>query len=161
MAGVKKREWIVDFAHANKETFWDMTKVVERPIIVSHGNVSALCYEDRNYNDDQLKRIAESGGLIGITFVTQFLTDVPNKITLGDVFKHIDYVVQNFGIDYVAIGSDLGGLTDPPLIPNLNTVTHLTALVKCLHDQGYSTSDVDKILYKNAQRVISHILSDV
>ncbi len=157
----QERGVIIDFAHANKETFWDMTKVVDGPIMVSHGNVSALCPEDRNYNDNQLKRIAESGGLIGITFVTQFLTNVPNEIVIEDVFKHIDYVVQNFGIDYVAIGSDLGGLTDPPLIPNLNTVTHLTALVKYLYDQDYSANDVDKILYKNAERVINSILYDV
>lgn len=64
---------IVDISHVHATTFWDVARVARRPFIASHSCAAALCPMARNLTDDQLKAVADSGGLIGINFYPGFL----------------------------------------------------------------------------------------
>ena len=59
---------LVDVSHISEHGFWDVLEIAERPLIASHSNCKALCGHPRNLTDEQIKRIAENGGVIGATF---------------------------------------------------------------------------------------------
>ena len=64
---------IVDVSHVHEKTFWDVVRVASRPFIASHSCAAALCPTPRNLTDDQIRAIADSGGVVGINFFPAFL----------------------------------------------------------------------------------------
>jgi membrane dipeptidase len=64
---------IIDVSHVHETTFWDTIKLSRRPLIASHSNSYTLCPSARNLTDDQIKAIADNGGMIGINFYPGFL----------------------------------------------------------------------------------------
>ena len=147
---------IIDVAHTGIKTIEDILTVTKNPIIDSHGGVYSLNHNYRNLTDDQIRSIAQSGGVIGVVFYTYFLSSAAtNKVTIDTVIKHIDYIKNLVGIDYVAIGSDFdGGITAPV---GLEDVSKLPALTIALLKHGYSSSDVKKILGGNYMRVFKQV----
>ena len=63
----------MDVSHLNDKSFWDVVNVTDKPIIASHSNCRALCDVSRNLTDDQLSKIAETGGLVGINSFNEFV----------------------------------------------------------------------------------------
>ena len=55
---------IVDVSHLNEKGFWDVIDISEKPVIASHSNAKALCSHRRNLTDEQIKAIAQKGGVI-------------------------------------------------------------------------------------------------
>ena len=68
------------------------------------------------------------------------------------VIKHIEYVVNLVGVDYVGIGSDFDGIYQPPTL--LDDVTDYPKITKALLEKGYSEKDIYKILGGNILRVL-------
>ncbi len=66
---------IVDVSHISVAAVEEVLKVATRPIIASHSCVHALCDHDRNLTDDQIKAIADCGGMIGMNFCPEFLSN--------------------------------------------------------------------------------------
>ncbi len=64
---------VVDVSHAHDETFWDVIRVAQAPIVASHSCCRALSDHHRNMSDDMLKALAKNGGMIGINFMPGFL----------------------------------------------------------------------------------------
>ena len=147
---------IIDVAHTGIKTIQDILTITKNPIIDSHCGVYALRNHYRNLNDDQIKSIAKGGGVIGVVFYTTFLsTSSYYKVTIDTLIKHIDYIKNLVGVDYVAIGSDFDGDITPPV--GLDDVSQLPALTLALLKHGYSPSDVKKILGGNYLRVFKQI----
>lgn len=78
---MNKLGMIVDVSHISVRAFFDVLKVSSKPVIASHSNVYELCQHDRNLTDDQIKAIAENGGLIAVNFVADFVSNVTKKET--------------------------------------------------------------------------------
>ena len=57
---------IVDVSHASDDTFWDAIRATSKPIIASHSGARSVADAVRNLTDDQLKALAENGGMIGV-----------------------------------------------------------------------------------------------
>ncbi len=64
---------IVDVSHVHETTFWDVVRVAKRPFIASHSCTAVLCPMARNLTDDQIRAVADSGGVVGINFFPAFL----------------------------------------------------------------------------------------
>lgn len=64
---------IVDLSHSGEQTFYDVLKITTKPVICSHSCVYAICPHFRNLKDDQLKALAENGGVIFINFYPGYL----------------------------------------------------------------------------------------
>lgn len=140
---------VLDLAHIAEPGFWDALECSEGPVVATHANAHALHAHGRNLRDDQIKAIADRGGLVGVTFVPGFLSKEPAD--LEHVLAHIDYIVGLVGDDHVGLGSDFDGITTPPT--RLSHVGCLPNLTEGMLSRGYSAERIEKILGGNWARV--------
>ncbi len=149
---------IIDVSHADERTFWDIVDITSKPIIASHSNVYNLCPVDRNLKDEQIRAIANSGGIIGINSWYEFV-DRENP-SLDKLVNHVDYLVNLAGIDHVAFGFDFTDFLDDTTVSSFNTGELSTTLginsaeeipniVKALKDRGYNNEALEKICFNN------------
>ncbi len=96
---------IVDTSHCGPRTTLDACAASRRPVVASHTSAAGLYAHDRAKSDDELKAIADSGGVIGIYAVPFFLSPEP-EASIEAMLDHIEYVVELVGWQHVAIGSD-------------------------------------------------------
>jgi len=96
---------IVDVPHSGKQTTLDATKFSEAPVMASHTGCAGVWDAPRCKSDEEIKAIADTGGMIGIVLLPSLMA----KAGEGNIVKlmeHIDYAVKLVGPDHVAIGSD-------------------------------------------------------
>lgn len=138
----------IDTAHLNRRSFWQFARVTKRPILCTHTAFNALTGHSRNLTDFQIKKIIASNGLIGLSFVRQFLSKKPNKCGIANVVKHIlHYQKIDPECRHLGIGTDFYG-TDP--VPGLEDYPTLGNLITALKEKGVTDTVIKKIFYKNA-----------
>ena len=74
---------------------------------------------------------------------------------INDVIKHISYIVDLVGVDFVGIGSDYDGVEIMPT--GLENVSKLPFLTKKLIEHGYTIREVRKILGGNFKRIFKEV----
>lgn len=146
---------MIDVSHISESGFWDVLHHSYFPIIASHSNVYQLCSHPRNLKDEQIKGITDSGGLICVNYVPDFLINENRKATIEDVIRHINYLVNLAGIDSVGLGSDFDGCNELPV--GLEGADKVLSLRKGLKKSGYHDDEIQKIMGKNFIRVFQQI----
>ena len=65
----------VDLAHINRRGFFDAVAVHDRsqPLLVSHTGIAGVHRHWRNVDDEQLRAVADTGGVIGVMYQSSFL----------------------------------------------------------------------------------------
>lgn len=147
---------IVDISHAAEKSVYQALECSEYPIIASHSSARTLCNHPRNLTDEQLKAIAQKGGVVQICLYKGFINTDEEKASLSDAIKHINYMVDLIGIEHVGIGSDFDG--DGELIGCRATNELINITVKLL-EQGYTETDLRKLWGGNFLRVMQHVQS--
>jgi membrane dipeptidase len=79
---------MIDISHNGEQTFWDVIKYTRKPVIASHSSVWAICHHRRNLKDDQIKAIAENGGVIHLNFYAGFLDSTYERKALAFTAQH-------------------------------------------------------------------------
>ncbi len=97
---------LVDLSHVGYRTSLDAIEVSEKPCVFTHSNPRTLVNVPRNITDEQIKAVAERGGVVGCSCFPPLVWKGEGPPTLDDFIDVIDYVVQMIGIDHVSIGSD-------------------------------------------------------
>lgn len=99
---------IVDISHCSKLTALEAINESSQPVVFSHANVKSLCESPRNRTDEEIKLIAEKGGVIGLTpwGPLCWKKDKSQQPTLDDYLDHVEYVIDLVGIDHVGFGGD-------------------------------------------------------
>ncbi|MCP4671328.1 MAG: hypothetical protein GY857_08470 [Desulfobacula sp.] len=64
---------IVDVSHVSDKAFYDIASITKIPFVASHSNAREICPNDRNLSDDMIRLIADSGGIIGLTYGSGFI----------------------------------------------------------------------------------------
>ena len=147
---------LVDVSHISTASFWSVLETSTKPIIATHSNAKALCPHPRNLNDDQLKALAQNGGLAGITFAGQFLEEDWRDACIESVYKHIDYMLNLIGNDdHIGFGSDFDGISHPPY--NIQGVQDYKPLVEFLN-KHYSDETINKITHQNVLNLLQKVL---
>lgn len=150
---LEQKNIIIDISHSSEATFWDVMKNTEKTIVATHSCCYNLCNHSRNLKDDQIKAIAKRGGIVGICFCSPFLNE-NNQATVDDIVKHISYVINLVGEDYVGIGTDFDGVKKENLVSNASSLKDINLLIEKLKDYGYSEPCINKIMGENWLRVI-------
>lgn len=156
---------IIDISHLSSKGVNDVLEISKKPIICSHSNSFKVCPHPRNIKNEIAIKIAKKGGLIGIVFYPDYVTN-HKKPNINHVFDHIDYLVSLIGVDHIGVGADyihwapelITGDSNPPDYPEgIKTVEELPNLTKGLIQRGYGKNDVKKILGLNFLRVAKEV----
>jgi membrane dipeptidase len=140
----------VDLAHIGRRGFFDAAAVHDKtqPLIATHTGVSGVHPSWRNLDDDQLRLIADTGGVIGVIFHGGFLSGHTfSGGPLEAVVDHLAHIVNVAGEDAAALGSDWDGAIIPPR--ELRACTGLPRLVQLMLDRKFSPNRIQKILGTN------------
>lgn len=163
---------IHDVSHLSDAAF-DGLRTHARPdaaIIASHSNCRALVEDkQRHLRDDQIRFIAERGGVIGLNLYADFLFPRPGpgrpggrRATIADCIAHLEHVARVAGRrDCVALGSDMdGGFGPDHLPPGLDHPTKLGALADALRRASWKDHDIAAFMRQNWLRFLRDNLGE-
>jgi membrane dipeptidase len=147
---------LVDLAHAGRATFWGAMEAHSHdvPPIVSHAGLDAVRPHWRNVDDQQARAIAERGGVVGVIYQGNFLSDVPPGFAAprSAVLDHLEHLIAVAGEQAAAIGTDYDGMITPP--SDLTDITHHPLLVQDMLDRGWSEQRIRRVLGLNYLAVV-------
>lgn len=153
---MEKLGMLVDGAHLGKNSLRELFVITSKPIAVTHANSYALCPHPRNLTDEELKLLKDTNGVIGITFVPDFIDTSQARQNIDRVIDHIEYTVSLIGCAHVAIGSDFDGMDSTPKgLENISCVPKIQTL---LEKRGFSTKEVEQIMFRNWFNLLEKIL---
>ncbi|MBQ3554193.1 MAG: dipeptidase [Clostridia bacterium] len=136
---------MVDVSHLPKKSFWDVLEITDSPVFASHSNCEAIHKHPRNLDDEQIKALIQTGGMLGISVYPAFLTD--KEASLDDVIKHIDHVLSLGGEKILGIGTDFDGIPNLPV--EMKNAGDLHLLFDKMKKIGYKDSLIDAITHGN------------
>jgi membrane dipeptidase len=177
---------IVDLGHCGQRTTAEGIGASANPVAISHSGCSAVAPHPRSKRDEELRIMAERGGVVGI-YLMPFLT--PGRVpTAGDVVAHVEHALDVCGEDHVGIGSDLSvtpidmsdaywnahrefvrrridqGIAapneDPDIlftVPDLNSPRRMEEIADLLAARGHGASVIEKILGRNWMRLCEEV----
>jgi len=171
---------LIDLSHANMPTMADTIRHSSAPVIISHAGCNAVHEHVRNTTDENLRLLADNGGVVGVCQLRPFLT-FKKQDNLHAYFDHIDHAVKVAGIDQVCIGSDrdhrviemtpeyeaelraeegaqVTSSELPYFIDELNGPRRMEVVWDGLVDRGYSEDEVEKIMGRNLYRIYAEVI---
>jgi membrane dipeptidase len=177
---------VVDLAHGSQRTIKEGIAASKAPVLISHTGCRALSDVTRNTTDQELKAMADRGGVAGIIFWPYLRMDT--QPTSADVIRHIEHAIKVCGEDHVGIGTDTGvapidrtpefekqnmewvrgakedGIFEKnrpdqlyTFIPDLNMVNRFEVLAAKLSARRHSDARIAKILGGNFARVMKEV----
>ena len=145
---------MVDLSHAAEKSFYDALDISSTPIVCSHSNSRALCDVPRNLTDDQMRALAQKGGVAHITLYHGFLRADTPEATILDAIDHLEHAIQVMGIDHVGIGTDFDG---DGTVRGCADASELINFTRHLLKRRYSERDIAKIWSGNWLRVMAQV----
>jgi membrane dipeptidase len=155
---------VFDASHLAAASLEHVLELATRPIVASHSAARALCDHHRNLSDDQIRAIAQTGGVIGVNLLAKFID--PDEPTIERAVDHFVHIIEVAGVEHVGLGADFLSelrndifpasfeLGDADVdIPNLHEVHHLPNLTHALLARGLDEAEVRLILGENLLRV--------
>ena len=144
---------MVDLSHAGEKSFYDALNISSTPIVCSHSSCRALCDHPRNLTDEQMRRLAQAGGVMQVTLYNGFLVR-EGEATILDAFAHLEHAISIMGIDHVGLGTDFDGDGG---ICGLRDSSELLQFTRQLLSRRYSEADIQKIWGGNFLRVMQQV----
>jgi len=151
VALMQAKGMVVDLAHASPKTIDDVLAMTKKPVVVSHTGVRGTCDNVRNLSDTQLKAIARTGGLIGMTYFGHAVCGE----SIGAVARAFRHARDVAGADHLALGSDFDGTVQEPF-----DTTGLVVLVDALLGEGFTPEEVRLVMGENVFRVLGELLPE-
>lgn len=147
---------IIDVSHLSDGGFYDVARYSKKPFVASHSNSRTICNHSRNLTDDMIKTLSDKGGVMGINFEKSFLIEDGSISSVEQMVTHIKHIYNVGGADVISIGSDFDGIN--PMNLEISKINEINKLTRALEKNKFKPNDIDKILYKNALRVIKEVL---
>ncbi len=141
---------MVDLSHASEQSFWDALESSETPIICSHSSCRALTDHPRNLTDEQMKALADKGGVMQVTLYEGFI-QMDGEATIRQAIAHIEHAIAVMGIEHVGIGTDFDGDGGVPGVAHAGEVLNLT---RELLRRGYTEEQLRLLWGENLLRVM-------
>jgi len=144
-----EKHMIIDLAHSSPQVVRDVLSMVKQPLVVSHSGIFSHCRVKRNFPDALMQDIAATGGVIGIGY----WKDVTCNDTPAGIVKTIRSAIELLGEDHVSLGSDFDGA-----VATQFDTSELAALTHEMLQQGFSETEIRKVMGENMLRVMQQIL---
>jgi len=155
---------LIDMSHAGKATRRDILKTSTRPLILSHTSAKAVYDNGRNLSDEEMRAIADSGGLVGCMTSPAALAPIHDREhhTLGRYIEHLKRMIAAAGIDHVGLGLHfceyLYTPEEYPPVAGLEDASRAQAIPEALLAAGFSEDEVEKIAWKNFAKVFAAVV---
>lgn len=144
---------MVDLSHGAESSFYDALELSATPIVCSHSSSRALCDVPRNLTDDQMRALAQKGGIAQVTLYKGFLRK-DGEADILDALRHLNHMVDVMGVEHVGIGTDFDGDGG---IPGCASASELINFTRHLLAQRYSEADIAGIWGGNFLRVMQQV----
>jgi membrane dipeptidase len=177
---MNERRMLIDLSHANMQTMAETVAASRSPVIVSHTACMAVYSNRRNTTDENMRSVANRGGLIGICQMRPFLT-AKKRDNLHAYFDHLLHAIRVAGVEHVGIGSDRdhrvitltpeylaelkreegSQVVDsdlPYFIDELNGPRRMEVVRDGLTRRGVSSADLDRVLGLNLRRLYQDVI---
>ena len=172
----------VDVAHCGDRTTLEAFEISKVPVLITHANCRALNSEQpRCKTDEAIRKMAEKGGVMGITGVRNFVS-AKEPTTIENVLDHYDHVAKLVGVEHVGVGSDIDldgydalpedykkwlrslykanyAFRDQMDVEGVNHYKRMFDITDGLIRRGHSDADIELILGGNFRRVLGKIWS--
>lgn len=171
----------VDVSHCGDTTTLDACAVSKQPVLITHSDCRALNPHPRCKTDEAIRKVAASGGVMGITGVRPFVS-AKEPTTIENLLDHYDHVAKLVGVEHLGVGSDIGmdgydalpepvrkklhasykasyGFREKDDIEGADHPKRTYDLAEGLIRRGYSDANIEAILGGNFQRVLAQIWS--
>jgi membrane dipeptidase len=160
---------VIDTTHLSRAAMADVLALSTRPVLNSHTSLKTIAHRVPSLTEEEIRRLAERGGVLGLHFMTHMLTGrFSPPALLEEVVRQIDAIVNLGGIDCVALGPDFlpnndafrrnTGQANLSFPVGLESPAGLPCLVAALLDHGYAEDAIQKILGGNLLRLFRETL---
>lgn len=187
VAKINERGVLLDLSHCGQRTTHEGIEASKRPVAITHSGCAAVNDTPRNKRDEELKLLAQHGGVIGI-YIMPYLRP-RGQVVAEDVIRHIEYAVNVCGEDHVGIGTDgftsatditpefrkifaeqveqrrtlgIGAPGESPdsytFATDLNTPLRFERIALLLSQRGHSDARIEKILGGNFARLFRDVI---
>jgi len=159
---------LIDLAHISRPGWFDVLEVASRPVCCTHSNCKKIYHHFRTIDDEQIKALAQTGGVLGVNAIATMVSKEP---TLDKLVDHISHIADLVGIDHVGLGLDfvkddgplyledeIFGVGENRLIPDFENEDDLPNITDCLVRRGYGSDDIAKVLGGNFLRLLKAVL---
>ncbi|HEY4282805.1 MAG TPA: membrane dipeptidase [Chthoniobacterales bacterium] len=186
VARLNEKRVVVDLSHCGRRTTLETIELSRQPVAITHAGCTAVADLPRNKTDEELRKLADKGGAVGI-YLMPFLRTAGQPMA-ADVIQHIEHALDVCGEDHVGIGTDGGispinltpefrskfreeiaerrkrGISAPgeredafTFVPDLNSPRRLEILADLLAKRGHSDTQITKILGDNFKRLFTDV----
>jgi membrane dipeptidase len=147
----------VDLAHISRQGFFDAVAVHDRtqPLLVSHTGIAAVHEHWRNVDDEQLRAVADTGGVVGVMYQSSFLGEPMWGGRADRIVDHLQHIIDTVGEDHAALGSDWDGAIITPR--DMATCLELVRLCDLMLRRRWSHTRIQKILGGNFLRALAQL----
>jgi membrane dipeptidase len=167
---------MIDLVHSSERTFYDiLERSGEAPILVSHAACRSIIDTPRNLDDDQLRAVAQRGGVLGLMLLPLVID--PDRPTVSRAIDHLDHAVEVMGIEHVGLGGDFirqvframithsqpdsllpPGMGMDAAIDNIAGPENYPEFVEALRGRGYTGDRLEAVLGGNFLRLFRKVL---
>ena len=151
---------LVDVSHLSDAGFYDVANTLKGPFVASHSNARSLCGCNRNMTDDMIRTVGEHGGVIGLNFCPDFLTEAESeeacKSTIEGLALHARHMMNLAGKEAVGLGTDYDGIgRDDLAVPD---ASGMQSLAEGFERLGFTADEIERICYRNVLTIYREVL---
>ena len=179
-----ERGVLIDLSHCGQRTTAEAIALASGPVSITHSGCRAVYDHPRSKADEELRAMADKGGVVGI-YMMPFL-NAEGPATADDFFRHIEHAIDVCGEDHVGVGTDnsitptvadeayLAGLKafaderqrlgigapreyEVLFVPELNDPMRMAMVADGLLARGHSDDRVAKIIGGNWMRLFGEV----
>lgn len=181
---------LIDLSHVAYRSTMEAIDISDAPVSFTHVNLHRVNPLPRNKRDEQIRAVAEKGGVVGVNAVSRLMLPdgLPNGATIDDFVRQVEGMVDLAGIDHVGVGLDVFEamtesdlalrkqtfLREFPELANdpdaltldnyyttgLNSGSMIRHLGQYLKRRGYSEGDITKVLGGNFLRLFAEVWNE-